>query len=68
MKAREFLKLSMSRDVEARRMLSFRCSEPLWDRISVIDPSVHEETLLSGFRGGEVMRHRLRSSWRGDVL
>ena len=68
MESWQLLKLPMRGDVEARRMLSLRRSQPLGYGISVVHASVKQQRFLTGLGRGKVLRHGLGGTGRGDVL
>lgn len=68
MEAWQLLQLSVCRDVEARRVLAPRGTKALGNGITVVDSSVEQERLLAGFRGSQIVWHRLGSARGRDML
>lgn len=67
MESGELLELSVSRDIETRRVLSLRSAEAFRNGISVIDSPMNQKRLLTSLGRGQVVWHRLGGTRRRNM-
>jgi hypothetical protein len=60
--AGQFPQLTMSRDIESRRMLAFGSSKALGDIFGRLVETIEHERLLACFGGCQIVRHGLSSA------